>query len=327
MVNKLISNINFTNHVEKLMPLVEKRMSIQADGHHSELQAVLKYLLGSGGKRVRPIISLLVGGMINASTEKGITLAAAVELLHTATLVHDDLIDGALLRRGNATLNAKWSPAATILTGDFIFARAAKLAAETNSVEIMNLFASTLSVIVNGEITQMFTSKGLASRKDYFSRIYAKTASLFELASIAPAYLTDSNNADLEALQKFGYEIGIAFQIVDDILDFTGTSKDVGKPVANDLRQGLITLPALCYIENNPNDPNIESAKTPSGRQNKEALERLINSIRNSGAINSALDEAKKYAYRGIGALSSFNDGPEKESLISIATYIVDRKL
>src|SRR5690554_3772700 len=136
-------------------------MRAQAEGHHPDLGAALEHLLSSGGKRIRPAIALLTGGMFGGNQEKLITLAAAIELLHTATLVHDDLIDGALLRRGIATLNSQWSPAATVLTGDFVFARAAQLAAETRSPEVIRLFARTLAVIVDGEITQLFSSKGV----------------------------------------------------------------------------------------------------------------------------------------------------------------------
>src|SRR5512135_900325 len=141
-------------------------MRAQADGHNTAVAAALHHLLSSGGKRIRVIVTLLTGKMLGADPDKLVTLAAAIESLHTATLVHDDLIDGALLRRGIATLNAQWTPAATVLTGDFIFAIAAKMAAETNSVATMHLFAETLAIIVNGEINQLFTSHGLASREN-----------------------------------------------------------------------------------------------------------------------------------------------------------------
>jgi geranylgeranyl pyrophosphate synthase len=168
-------------------------MRAQADESHPDLRAALEHLLAAGGKRVRPTLSLLVGNMLDAPLEKLVTLGAAVELLHTATLVHDDLIDGALLRRGMPTLNARWSPPATVLTGDFLFARAAKLAAETDHLPLMKLFSETLAVIVNGELTQMFTSRGLINRDNYYKRIYAKTASLFEMTARAAAMVSPSD--------------------------------------------------------------------------------------------------------------------------------------
>ncbi len=187
------------NLVQDQLPLVEARMRSQADKHHPELGSALKHLLSSGGKRIRPVVSLLTGRMLGADQARVVTLSAAIEMLHTATLVHDDLIDGSLLRRGIATLNAQWSPAATVLTGDFIFASAARLAAETDSISVMRLFSETLATIVSGEITQLFSSHGLASREDYFQRIYAKTASMFELATAASAMLSP---VDAEGIRR-----------------------------------------------------------------------------------------------------------------------------
>ena len=202
---------------------VELLMRSQAgNDHHPDLRAALEHLLLAGGKRVRPSIVFLVGNMLNAPHDKLVTLGAAIEMLHTATLVHDDLIDGSLLRRGIPTLNARWSPAATVLTGDFLFGRAAKLAAETDSLALMKLFAETLTIIVNGELTQMFAAKGIIERKNYYSRIYAKTASLFEMSSHAAAILGTDDETIRASMKTFGYEIGMAFQIMDDVLDFTG---------------------------------------------------------------------------------------------------------
>ena len=163
MASNQLTSVNFFEPVQDALQLVEQRMRSQADGYHPDLGVALEHLLDSGGKRVRPAVVLLMGGLLGASTERLVTLSAAIEMLHTATLVHDDLIDGSFMRRGSATLNARWSPAATVLTGDFIFSRAAKLAAETNSVAVMHLFAQTLSTIVNGEITQMFSRRQAAT--------------------------------------------------------------------------------------------------------------------------------------------------------------------
>ena len=171
--------------------MVERLMRSQADSHHPDLGTALNHLLSSGGKRIRPGVVLLTGGMLNGDTQRLVTLSAAIELLHTATLVHDDLIDGAFLRRGMATLNSQWSPAATVLTGDFVFAKAARLAADTENLELMSMFSETLATIVNGEITQLFSSHGVANKENYFQRIYAKTASLFELCTTAAAMISN----------------------------------------------------------------------------------------------------------------------------------------
>src|SRR4030066_2137031 len=249
----------FTTPIEDQIKLVEERMNSQADGHHPAVGAALHHLLSSGGKRIRVIVTLLTGKMLGADSDKLITLAASIESLHTATLVHDDFIDGAMIRRGIPTLNAQWSPAATVLTGDFIFAKAAKLAAQTGSVNVMEIFAQTLATIVNGEITQMFSSKWVVNREDYYRRIYAKTASLFEASTTTAAILSNADEQVKNIENQYGYEIGMAFQIIDDVLDFTSEQTTMGKPVASDLRQGLITLPVLFYLENNQDDLDMKN--------------------------------------------------------------------
>jgi geranylgeranyl pyrophosphate synthase len=319
-----LTKIHFLSSIQEQIDKVEDLMQIQAQGHHSELEAALEHLLSSGGKRVRPAVTLLTGRMLGADEDNLITLSAAIELLHTATLVHDDLIDGSLLRRGIPTLNANWSPAATVLTGDFIFARAAVLAAQTKSVEVIQMFSETLATIVNGELIQLFDSRGLASRVDYYSRIHAKTASMFELATSAAALLSPAGEEANRLVTQYGYGIGMAFQIVDDVLDFTGEQVHLGKPVANDLRQGLITLPTLCYLENHPDDPDVNVIMNGNRHDGKQ-LERLIQSVRESGAIPQALDEARLFASKGLSALKQIPFNPERKALEELAEYIIRR--
>jgi geranylgeranyl pyrophosphate synthase len=318
--------VNFLTPVQDQIQRVEALMRSQADDRHPDLDAALQHLLSSGGKRVRPAVALLTGGMLGGDEQRLVTLAAAIELLHTATLVHDDLIDGAFLRRGIATLNSQWSPAATVLTGDFIFARAAKLAAETDSVAVMRLFAETLAIIVNGEITQMFTSRGLANRENYDKRIYAKTASMFELATAAAAMLSPVEGEVVENVRCFGYSIGMAFQIVDDILDFTGEQATIGKPVASDLRQGLITLPALHYLDAFPDDPDM-AAVLGGNHVNEAVFDRLVASIRQSGAIQRALGDAQSYIEQALELLCRFPHNIQRNGLEDLSRYLVSRQL
>jgi geranylgeranyl pyrophosphate synthase len=324
--NISLIDATFIAPVEDRIALVEERMRAQADGHHTAVGAALHHLLSSGGKRIRVIVTLLTGKMLGADPDKLITLAAAIESLHTATLVHDDLIDGALIRRGIPTLNAQWSPAATVLTGDFIFAKAAKLAAETGSVEVMKIFAETLATIVNGEITQLFSSKWVANREDYYHRIYAKTASLFEASTSTAAILSNADQHVTALVKQFGYEIGMAFQMIDDILDFTSEQTTMGKPVASDLRQGLITLPVLYYLENHPNDLDMRNI-LESSFCDENCLGRLLDSIRESGAIRLSFQEANQSVQRGLVALRQLPDSRERNALEDLASYIVDREI
>ena len=322
--NQLIKEDFFTP-VADLLPLVEERMFSQNDSSNLELQLALQHLISSGGKRIRPAVTLLTGEMLKGDKDRLVTLAAAIEMLHTATLVHDDLIDGALLRRGIATLNAQWSPAATVLAGDFIFARAAELAAQTNSIEVMHKFAETLATIVNGEINQLFSSNELISRQDYEKRIFAKTASLFEVSTTAAAIISDVEKNVLKRVKDFGYAIGMAFQIVDDVLDFTSEQTTIGKPVASDLRQGLITLPVIYYLEWEPKDVEILSIIN-SDRCNEAIVERFVSSIRESGAIERAMDDARNYIRRGLNSIANFPDNSEKNALVGLSHYIVERR-
>lgn len=301
-------------------------MRVQADDSHPDLRAALEHLLAAGGKRVRPTLGLLVGNMLGAEEARLITLGAAVELLHTATLVHDDLIDGALLRRGIPTLNARWSPPATVLTGDFLFARAAKLAAETDHLPLMKAFSETLAIIVNGELTQMFSSRGLIDRDNYYKRIYAKTASLFEMTSRAAAMVSPVDEDLIESMRDFGYQIGMAFQVVDDILDFNGDQAAVGKPVGSDLLNGLVTLPAIYYAESHPNDPDVQSLPN-GGWTHAENMARLIENIRKSDAIERSMQEASQFVDRALARLEPLHPGVEREALESLAKYIVDRRM
>ena len=307
--------------------MIENMMRAQAKGYHPDLAAALDLLVAAGGKRIRPALTLLTGNMLGADHERLMTIAAAIELLHTATLVHDDLIDNALLRRGHPTLNARWSPGATVLTGDFLFAAAAKLAAQVQSNTVMQLFAQTLTVIVNGEVTQMLASRCDASRESYYQRIYAKTASLFETSVATAALISPVDTHTVEKLRQYGHEIGLAFQIVDDILDFTGEQATIGKPVGSDLHQGLITLPAIYYIEQHRQDPLVQNILQGNCPTDQDKVSQLINEIRASDSILLAMEQARQHVNRGLDALRHAPISPERTSLEDLANYITQRDL
>lgn len=321
----MTATVSFILPVQEELREVETLMRMQAAGYHPDLGAAMDLLISAGGKRIRPALTILAAKMFGAPHDKLISLATAIEMLHTATLVHDDLIDGSLLRRGLPTLNSKWSPGATVLTGDFIFARAAKLAAETNSLPVVKLFSTTLTIIVNGEIVQMLGSRCKADREIYLQRIYAKTASLFETSSESAALLGNASADTVEAMRQYGYEIGIAFQIIDDILDYAGDQNTIGKPVGGDLRQGIITLPALYYIDSHPNEPYVQAIR--EGKcLNDEQVDCLIEAVRKSDAIQRSHQEAVAYVERGLGYLRMVPPTRERYSLEELANYIVDRK-
>lgn len=307
------------------MAQVEATLLNLPDLQPPELRRAVEAIVKSGGKRIRPTVTLLIAGLLsNLHNERIIHLASAVEMLHTATLVHDDLIDGSLMRRGASTLNARWTPAATVLTGDYLFATAASLAAQTSSVRVMSIFAETLSVIVAGELQQQFTDWARRStRDDYFRRIYAKTASMFVLATTAAGVLCEADEAQMAALLDYGRDLGMAFQIMDDILDFTGEQAAVGKPVGSDLRRGLITLPTICHIESRERDGRIDCALR--GECDAATYDALVEQIRTSGAVDMALAEARKIAASAKRALAGFPDNPFRATLIELVDYTVQR--
>ena len=191
---------------------------------------------------------------------------------------------------------------------------------------MMYQFSETLATIVNGEITQMFSRNVGYQLDEYLDRIYAKTGSLFVLATTAPAILSPMRDTMYDAAREFGYGIGMAFQITDDVLDFTGSPTSVGKPVANDLRQGLVTLPAIYYQEINPEDPNLRSI-LDGNMIGEDDLNQLVSEIQNSGAIERSIEQANIYIHQAQNALDLLPQSPEHEALESLSKYVVDRHL
>lgn len=316
----------FPDLVKEDLVLVEERMRSMTDGRHPNLKIALDHLITSGGKRIRPSIVIMIGRIFDTDRDTIISLSSALELLHTATLVHDDLIDGSLLRRGIPTLNASWSSGATVLTGDFLFGCAALLAAETSNIDVIKLFAKTVSILVNGEVSQIFATPCKISREQYYQRIYAKTASLFETTSLATAIISNVNQKDSENFRKYGYSIGMAFQIVDDILDFTGQQATIGKPVGNDLRLGLVTLPTLYYIEKHTGDPDVQTLLAGNCLKEDEQINRLIRNVQTSGSVDDCFQEAEALVDDAIHSLDFLHESIEKEALIGLARFIVARE-
>ena len=244
--------------------------------------------------------------------------------MHNATLVHDDLIDGALLRRGTATLNSIWGKGATVLAGDYLFAHAAGFAAETENVRVVQIFAETLRIICDGELCQLFSSGQWEQPKDtYYTRIFAKTASLFASATRSAGVLAEAS-ADLEqALYDYGYHLGMAFQIVDDILDFTGDESVLGKPVGSDLRQGIVTLPFFYYLETHPEPASVLALL--QGQAGRDDMAGVVAAVRTSGAIDQAAQEAHCFSEQAKTDLSLLPAGKYRDALLDLADFVVAR--
>ena len=277
-----------------------------------------------GGKRLRPALVILTGQVFVSSTAPFYSLAAAVDMLHTATLIHDDLLDEAPLRRGRKTLHTTWPPAATVLAGDYLLGRATSLIAELGHPRILKVFGETLCTLCAGEIRRMITAKGEHNREDYYRSIEDKTASLFAAATEMAGILAGAGDLQIAALGRFGREFGMAFQIVDDVLDFIGDEAQLGKPAGNDFCHGLITLPVLCYLERAEDDGPVHAVL--SGQQDEEHVRAAIEAICSSGAIEAALTEARARARRSQEALAILPDNAWRQMLCSLAEYVVERR-
>ena len=305
---------------------VEQKMRQSMVTPNQALSDVLACLLSSGGKRLRPALALLASRLGQAETSKALSLAGAVELLHTATLVHDDLIDNSLLRRGRVTLNAQWSSGATVLAGDLIFAQSASMAAETQNVRVIAIFAQTLVTICQGELSQLFSVPWRQQTKeDYYRRIYAKTASLFAAATEMGGILAGLPEIQLQALREYGRTLGMAFQIIDDVLDFVGDEGTIGKPVGGDLRQGIVTLPTLIYLRQTPQDEGVVDVLDRRGSQDG-AVTGLVARIVESGAIQASYAEAEEFVRQGKDALLSLPGHPARAAMLELADYVTVRR-
>ena len=299
--------------------LVEARVERAATVDYPIAESVVRDLVRAGGKRLRPLVLLLAGRGFHYDLDVLVTAAAGVELLHTASLVHDDTVDRAALRRGKPTLNTVLGAGAVILVGDYLFAQSAMLAAATQSPRVVGVFASTLADICDGQLREMFDAHRLdQSRADYERRIYGKTASLFAGSAEMGAIIGRAPEPHIQAIRRYGSDLGTAFQIVDDILDLTGGTQDLGKPAGNDLRQGTVTLPTIFYLARlSPSSPEWQSIETiVKGNAENGALDYAIQSIRTSGAIEEAIAVAEEHIARAKSAISLIPD-PETHALLT----------
>ena len=309
--------------IRENLSLVEEKLLAEQPGQPRLISDAAVQLLQAGGKRIRAAISLLSAAHFDADLESSISLSAGIEMLHTATLVHDDIIDGSDHRRNKPTINASLDTKRSVLIGDYFFARAANLVADTNNLDIMKQFSATLMTILGGEVNQQM-SRWQLDRRSYFDRIYAKTGAMFVLAAKSAATLADAEKTHILAFEKFGHYTGIAFQIADDVLDYTSNPGQLGKPVGSDIREGIFTLPVLHFAKKFPNDPDLRMI-IESQDGNHPAIEQLISKIQGSGAADQALDEAKNLASIGQQALGEVPHSAYVESLTSLATRMIDR--
>jgi len=286
------------------------------------LCAMLEHVL-AGGKRLRPAFVTLTGKLFSRDTSPFVHLGTAVEMLHTATLIHDDIVDQSALRRGRRTLHTVWPVREAVLAGDHLLAQAAALVAALRRPAVLEVFAETLCAICAGQIRQTSAEEGRRrSREEYLRSIEAKTASLIIGALEMGGLLADASADQIAALRDFGHGFGLAFQIADDVLDLSGDEVALGKPPGSDLRQGVITLPTLCHLERGEDE---DVCAVLAGRTDTDAVDAAIAAIRASGAIDAALAEGRLHAREGQRALGGLPDNAFRRILHCLADYVVGR--
>ena len=311
--------------IQEDLARIEDRLRAVSAVDSPYLSELLDYSLKSNGKRIRPILTLLSGKFYDYNLDSLLLMATAVEIMHTATLVHDDAIDESLVRRCRPTVYQLWGEDKAVLLGDYLFAEAGALTAATQNLRAIKLFADTLKAISSGELNQAFNAFNLEqSRLQYFQRVSKKTAALFVMATESGAALSQAPEESIQILAEYGHNIGIAFQIVDDILDFIGTEEELGKPVGSDLAQGILTLPAMFLLERYPEDNPVE--KIFKNQDKQKNVELAMELIRNSSITQECYKVASDYNAKACRNLNLLPDNAARQVLVDLADYIISRR-
>lgn len=283
------------------------------------------YIVNSGGKRLRPMLVVLASQACEYSDEKSHLVAAIIEFIHTATLLHDDVVDESAMRRGKETANALWGNEASVLVGDFLYSRAFEMMVDVGSMRVMEILAGTTNTIAEGEVMQLLNINDPDTTEErYLDVIYSKTAKLFEAATRLGAVLAGKDETVEEALAKYGMHLGTAFQLVDDILDYTSTSDTLGKEVGDDLAEGKPTLPLIHAMREGDEEQSqlIREAIEQGGR---EKIDEVLQVIESLGSLDYTRDAAKAEAEKAIEYLSVLPESDYKEALVGLAHLSVER--
>ena len=305
---------------------VEERLRGLSNVNTPYLAELLDYVCQTGGKRVRPAVTLLASRFHPCEERLAAVMAAGVELLHIATLIHDDTVDNSPLRRGKSTVSDVWGRNVAVLLGDYVFATSATFVCETDRVRVVRRFSETIMDLSSGELLEYFSSNNWQqTREEYNERIYRKTASLFRTAAECGVILSDAPEPTVEVLKAYGYNLGMAFQIVDDILDVEGNSEEIGKPVGHDLIQGVLTLPAIMLLERYPTDNPVEQFFRREESGADDHLRKALEMIQDSKIIRDCYSVARDYSLKAAKALESLPDIPARRSLLELSSYVMER--
>jgi octaprenyl-diphosphate synthase len=291
------------------------------------VEEISSYIVQAGGKRLRPLLVLLAARASGYSGNDHIKLAVIIEFLHTAMLLHDDVVDNSGLRRGRATANATWGNAASVLVGDFLHSRAFEMMVEIGNLEVMGLLSKATNGIAEGEVQQLtYLRNADISEAMYFDVIYRKTALLFEVAAHSGAVLSGADTNVKIALQTYGKELGMAFQLMDDVLDYEGKTGDLGKNVGDDLAEGKVTLPLIVALASGNRDQQslIRSAITDAAIE--PDFEAIIDAVRLSGGIDKSISQAQQHRDLALDQINRLDASPFKTALSQLICFSVDRQ-
>ena len=295
---------------------------------HSEVPLVsqiAEYIISAGGKRIRPVLVLLTANAFGYKGTNHHVLAAVIEFIHTATLLHDDVVDESSLRRGRETANALFGNAASVLVGDFVYSRAFQMMVSVGSMRVMEILADATNVIAEGEVLQLLNMHDPdVTEERYLQVIRSKTAKLFEAAAALGALVAGASAEDVEACAEYGRSLGTAFQLVDDVLDYSGVAADIGKNVGDDLREGKPTLP-LIYLMQNGTPVQRELVRSCIEQGDETHFDEILAAITASGALDYTKKQAEIAAQRAADSIRVLPDSHFKESLLELCAFAVDR--
>lgn len=320
--------------VERLHALVADDMGATDKLIHARMTSgvalipdLARHLIDSGGKRLRPLLTLAAARAGGYAGGNHVKLAAAVEFIHTATLLHDDVVDESALRRGKVSANLMWGNKPSVLVGDFLFSRAFQLMVETGNQTVLDILAGASAVIAEGEVMQLKSTNNLGVDEDhYLAVVSAKTAALFAAAAQAGALLTGRGDSFTGAMRAYGQNLGIAFQLVDDALDYSGRQALMGKTVGDDFREAKMTLPIiLAHARAQPQDKPFWKRVIETGNQTESDLDRAITLVEQTGAIQDTMHRARAYAGAAKAALGALPDSDIRAALTGIADFCVER--
>lgn len=290
------------------------------------INQLVEYVITCGGKRVRPLVVLLTARALNHQGQQHIDLAAAIELIHTATLLHDDVVDSSSLRRGNKTANSIWGNEASVLVGDFLYSRAFQLIVKLKNLEIMDIFANATNLIAEGEVLQLINCNDPdTTEQAYYDVIQRKTAKLFEVASQVGTALCQYSSQEMAAMQQYGLSIGTAFQLIDDALDYSSSAAEMGKNRGDDLAEGKPTLP-LIHAMRCGTKAETKLIRKAIQLGSTKHIDSILTIIESTGAIEYTANAAKQQVQLATSSLIHIPESPYRQALHDLAEFVVERK-